>query len=312
MTTAKPERKPFDIIGAPFNQLGFVPTDNNTVQPLREPDERCWLGLTEWIAVRNQRWGGDIRDMGDVLPDARVRQHLHDGKKEQALAAYCQLLHPQVLATYQQGRVPIILGGDHSITVGTLQATLDYFQPRNESVAVVWIDAHADCNDSPASNLHGKPLAMLMGEYCYNGWQVASDSLLKPESVYYVGVRDLMPNEAALLERHGITNYNMEYIDRHGFRQMLSTLVEQLEIHYDRFFVSFDYDSLDGAIYRACATPNVGGLTAREALTLVHTLAAHPKFVGMDLVEYLPEKDDNGVSKELMIKLIDAVWGFRM
>jgi arginase len=75
--------------------------------------------------------------------------------------------------------------------------------------------------------------------------------------------------------------------------------------------LSFDYDALDGSIYRACATPNVGGLSAREAIHLVYSVASSPKFVGADFVEYMPELDDNGVSKELMIKLIDAVWGFR-
>ncbi|MGF1729504.1 arginase family protein [Photobacterium kasasachensis] len=302
----------FDIIGAPFNKLGCFPTDENTVDELRSLDEHTWVGLSDWINVRTTRWSADITDTGDVEVCAQVQELIDTNNKEAALSLYCDQLKSKIVSSYKQGRIPITIGGDHSIAVGTVQATLDYYQKqRNEKVAIVWVDAHADCNNSLESNLHGKPLAMLMNQYPHNGWSVEHELILSPKNIYYVAVRDLMPNEYQLINELGITNYGMDKIDSLGFRAVLTQLVETLEQDFDRIYLSFDYDALDGSIFRACGTPNVGGLSAREALTLVHALATSPKFVGVDFVEYLPELDKEGISKELMVKLIDAVWGFR-
>lgn len=305
-------KRSFDIIGAPLNQLGFVTTNQNTVDGLRCMDERTWVGLTEWMNVRNDRWGADIRDVGDVPVSSEVLSLIASEAKENALSLYCSSLKSKVTDSYLAGRIPITLGGDHSIAVGTLQATMDYYQKQQgKKVAVIWVDAHADCNNSLASNLHGKPLAMLMNHYPHNGWVMDAETAVKPENVFYIGVRDLMPNEYQLINELGMTHYDMDSIDRLGFNSVLQALMAKLEQDYDHVYLSFDYDVLDGSIFRACATPNVGGLSAREALHLVYTLASSPQFVGADFVEYMPELDHSGVSKELMVKLIDAVWGFR-
>ncbi|ODS11326.1 arginase family protein [Vibrio scophthalmi] len=302
----------FDVIGAPFNQLGCYPTSENTVEGLRRLNEGSWMGLTEWMAVRNQRWGADIRDLGDVQPTQKVLEMIAQAQKESALKHYCDELKNKVIASYQNQRVPITLGGDHSIAVGTVQAALEYYQKQQgKRVAVIWVDAHADCNNSLASNLHGKPLALLMNQYPHNGWQVEPELALNPRDVYYVAVRDLMPNEHQLMQRYDMVNFDMAMIESLGIDWVLKQLLAKVEQEYDHVYLSFDYDALDGSVFRACATPNVGGLSAREALHLVYGIAQHPKFIGADFVEYLPEKDGEEISKELMIKLIDAVWGFR-
>ncbi|EGU36482.1 arginase/agmatinase/formimionoglutamate hydrolase [Vibrio ichthyoenteri ATCC 700023] len=302
----------FDIIGAPFNQLGCYQTTDNTVDGLRRLSERSWTGLTEWIAVRNQRWGADINDCGDVQPTQKVFDLIAQEQKESALTDYCEALKTTVFESYQNQRVPITIGGDHSIAVATIQATLDYYQKRQgKRVAVIWVDAHADCNNSLASNLHSKPLALLMDQYPHNNWHVEPELVPDPSDVYYVAVRDLMPNEHQLMQRYDMVNFDMTIIESHGIDGVLKQLLEKVEQQYDCVYLSFDYDALDGSLFRACATPNVGGLSAREALHLVFGIAQHPKFVGADFVEYLPEKESEEMSKELMIKLIDAVWGFR-
>lgn len=304
--------KKFNIIGAPFNYVGHVNTEKNTVEDLRKSDEITWNGLTEWINVRNSRWSCDIQDKGDVLPSNRVLNLLHNDSKDEALSLYCSELKERVKSSFKESRTPIIIGGDHSVTIGTLSAALEYFKKeRKEKIAVVWIDAHADCNNSIHSNLHGKPLAILMDEYKHNGWSMEKEIKLSPKDLFYVAVRDLMPNEFELINKYGVSNYSMEAIDNLGFNSVLKELLQELENKYDRFFVSFDYDSLDGSIFRACATPNVGGLSAREAISLISRLSASNKFIGIDFMEYLPELDKTGISKELMIKLVDAVWGYR-
>ncbi|WP_413113519.1 arginase family protein [Thaumasiovibrio sp. DFM-14] len=301
----------FDIIGAPLNQLGRICTKESTVNALRQLDRSTWLGLSEWIDVRNSRWHADITDVGDVGITKEVQQLLDNEEKDQALRQYANELKHELLSSYRNGRIPVTLGGDHSIAVGTLQAVLEYHQKeRGKKVAVIWVDAHADCNTSLVSNLHGKPLAIMMNKYPHNGWQIPVNNCLNPQDIYYVGVRDLMRNEFDLIQENGITNYDFPYIEQRGFNQAVDDLMTKLELEYDHIYLSFDYDVLDGSIFRACATPNVGGLTAREALHLVRTIAASNKFIGAEFVEYLPALDKKGISKELMIKLIDAVWGF--
>ncbi|OLQ92139.1 arginase [Vibrio panuliri] len=302
----------YDIIGAPFNQLGFFNTTENTVEGLRRMDERTWVGLSDWIHARNSRWRSEIRDVGDVIPNNKVIDFIAQKRNEEALAEYSNQLKSKVLHSYQSGRFPITIGGDHSISVGTLLATLDFYQnQRNERVAIVWVDAHADCNSSLESNLHGKPLAMLTNEYCHNGWSVPEELALSSEQIFYIGVRDYMPSEYEFIQRGGVTNYDMPHLDTVGMQSVLTELLDEVDRRFDRVYLSFDYDVLDGSIFRSCATPSVGGISAREAIHLVHTIASSPKFVGADFVEYLPELDSTGVSKELMVKLIDAVWGFR-
>ncbi|HDY7443170.1 TPA: arginase family protein [Vibrio vulnificus] len=304
--------KSFDIIGAPFNQLGCLTTIENTVDGLRRMDEKTWVGLSDWIHVRNSRWGMDISDVGDVNPNEQVEGLIASNNKEQALAEYSNQLKAKVIASFEANRIPITIGGDHSIAVGTVLAALEHYQKeKGERVALVWVDAHADCNNSLESNLHGKPLALLMNEYTHNGWSVPKDSQLHPDQIFYVGVRDLMPNESELIRNSAITNYDMPYLDKMGMQGLLDELMNNIEENFDRVYLSFDYDALDGATFRACATPNVGGLSAREALHLVHTISLSSKFIGADFVEYMPELDADSVSKELVVKLIDAVWGFR-
>ena len=104
----------------------------------------------------------------------------------------------------------------------------------------------------------------------------------------------------------------MALIEQLGFGEVVRRLCHELERDYDHVYLSFDYDALDGSLFRACATPNVGGLSAREALHLVHSVASCSGFIGADFVEYLPERDPDAISKALMVKLMDAVWGYRI
>lgn len=320
LTHAHTKRR-FALVGAPFNQMGCVTTRANTAAQLRESTD-SEPGLSEWMAVRNARWGADIIDAGDVLPSPEVWALLAQlvdgapderGLKDQALARYCADLHATLLTQYRAGRVPLTLGGDHAIAFASVQAALQFYQQEQaKKVAVVWVDAHADCNHTLDSNLHGKPLAMLMNRYPYHGWSVPVERELAAANLFYVGVRDMMPCEYALIRDLGITCFDMALIEQLGFGEVVRRLCRELERDYDHVYLSFDYDALDGSLFRACATPNVGGLSAREALHLVHSVASCSGFIGADFVEYLPERDPDAISKALMVKLMDAVWGYRI
>lgn len=100
--------KGFDIIGAPFNQLGCVTTDQNTVDGLRELDDKSWVGLTDWIQVRTQRWGANIVDLGDVIVTTDIKNALDSDHKDKALMDYADTLKNKVLESYHHGRIPIL------------------------------------------------------------------------------------------------------------------------------------------------------------------------------------------------------------
>lgn len=319
--TGSPPKRRFSLMGAPFNQMGCVTTRHNTVNGLRESTD-AEPGLSEWMAIRNARWGATISDCGDVQPSPKVWSLLAqvspdmpdpDGWKDRALARYCSDLQTALLAQYRAGAIPLTLGGDHAIAFASVQAALQvYQQEQGKRVALVWVDAHADCNHTLDSNLHGKPLALLMNRYPYHGWSVPPERELAARDLFYVGVRDMMPCEHALIRDLAITCFDMTLIEQLGFGEVVRRLCATLEQDYDHVYLSFDYDALDGSLFRACATPNVGGLSAREALHLVHSVALCPGFIGADFVEYLAERDPDGISKALMVKLIDAVWGYRI
>lgn len=305
-------KRHFDIIGAPFNQLGFVTTQENTVDGLRKTDQMSCIGLTDWMQIRNGRWDADIIDRGDVEVSDEINALIYSGNKDEVLRVYSHHLKTKVLESYTNNRLPITIGGDHSIAVGTIQAVLSHYQKeKGKKIAIVWVDAHADCNNTLDSNLHGKPLALLMNQYLHNGWSISCDIALNPQNVFYVAIRDLMQCEYQLINKLNMTSFDMMSIEQQGFNVIVQTLMDKLESEYDGIYLSFDYDALDGSIFRACATPNVGGLTARESLHLVYSIASSDKFIGAEFVEYMPERDKTGVSKELMVKLVDAVWGFK-
>lgn len=302
--------KRFAIIGAPFNRLGHYNTKKNTINSIRISDKHRWNGLSEWIDIRNSRWNADIIDLGDVKVDNDINKLLKRNDNILALKKYSKKLKRQIVETITSERIPITIGGDHTISIGTISGVLDYYQnQKREKVAIIWIDAHADCNNSPGNNLHGKPLAILMN--FYEQWENDNNEKLSPESLIYIGLRDLMPNESEIISKSSITNYSIEDIDDLGINNVIKSIENKL-MDFDRLYISFDYDSLDGSIYNHCATPNIGGLTSREVLHIINTLTQHEKFIGMDICEYLPQKDKKKVSKELIVKIIDTAFGFRL
>lgn len=300
----------FDIIGAPFNRLGHITTKRNTINPIRKSDRNKWNGLTEWINIRNNRWKADIKDLGDVVVDKEINKLLKNNDELLALKKYSKLLNKKISTSLENKRIPITIGGDHSISIGTISSILDFYQnKKKEKVAIIWIDAHADCNDSTKSNLHGKPLAILMN--IIGAWNRSDKEILSPNDLFYIGLRDIMPNELKIIENNNISNYSIDTIDEIGIKEIVKSIEEKMN-NYDRLYISLDYDVLDGSIYQHCATPNIGGLTSREILYIIHKLSSNTKFVGMDICEYLPEMDKRKISKELIVKIIDTVFGYRI
>lgn len=303
-------KRAYEIIGAPF---GFAANKSGS---RTAPDYLRENGLNIKIRQRtNEFWGSDIEDFGNVEVDSQINELYKSEKTLEAVKLYCEKLNDCVYNSYVRGKTPIIVGGDHSISVGTVSATSRYLKKTNSksNLGLIWVDAHADLNNLENGNIHGKSVAISLG-YVYQDMFKLSDltGVIDTKNIMYIGIRDLMPNEYVTIQNENISLYGMDKIDKSGIGEVIKEIVSKLEETTDGIFLSFDIDACDGGVYRGCATPEVGGLTAREAIQIIDYVSQSKKFMGADIVEYSPEDDTNGNTNQLVIKLIDTLVGYRM
>jgi arginase len=225
-----------------------------------------------------------------------------------AVVEVCEVVYREGSRAIEEGDIPLFLGGDHSIALGTVTAATT----SGERTGVLWIDAHADFNTpetSPSGNLHGMPLAALTGrgvpemtEMIRPGRKVAD------EDVVLFGVRDLDPEERETLRASGVTVYTMREIDRRGVGEVAEEAVEKLS-QLPRVHVSLDMDSLDPREAPGVGTPSPGGLSYREAHLLMETFADGITVGSIDVVEINPILDERNRTAELAIELLLSALG---
>ncbi|HEY1013281.1 MAG TPA: arginase, partial [Herpetosiphonaceae bacterium] len=202
-------------------------------------------------------------------------------------------LAERVDETIAMGHVPVVLGGDHSLALGSISGAA-----HNRSIGVVWIDAHGDFNTpetSPSGNIHGMPLAALCGTgderlVTLLGRRL-ENSLIDPRHVALVAVRNLDIGERRALEAAGISVFATEYIDRYGMYETMCQALTVADRAKDGIYVSFDLDVLDPAVAPGVGTPVPGGLTYREAHLAAEMIAECGRMIGLDLVEVNPILD---------------------
>lgn len=298
----------FEIIGAPFGFGANIDGSCNAPDYLRKN------GLTSKINQRRRNWGAEIHDSGDVIVSDTIIELIKKDCKAEAVAKYCKEVKKRVEEIFENGNKPIIIGGDHSITIGTIASANEFIKksnPQNE-LGVIWIDAHADLNYNEDGNIHGKSAAILLGRLFSNNENYKGlSNVISKENIHYIGLRDIMPHEMSLINENNIKFYGMETVEEKGIIFIIEKILEELEKTTNGIFLSFDIDGCDGAIYQGCGTPEIGGLNAREAFEITYRVGQSNKFVGADFVEFSPSQDKNHLTNQLMIKLIDSLWGFR-
>ncbi len=219
----------------------------------------------------------------------------------------------RVDASLQSGHFPLILGGDHSLTLGAIRGTA-----RTKTVGVIWIDAHGDFNTpatTPSGNIHGMPLAALAGygdPRLVAAGQFDSSPLIDPKHIAIVGVRQLDPGERLLLREAGVTVLAMEQIDRTGLYTAFQRALEAVCDGTDGIYASLDLDALDPLYAPGVGTPVPGGLTYREAHTICELIAETGKLIGMDLVEVNPVLDEHNKTAKLAVELALSALGKRV
>lgn len=257
---------------------------------------------------RLEKLGCTIEDVGNV--QVPVRDTLPRGGGMSFLPAVtrtCEAIYEVGRQAVADGVRPVFLGGDHSIAVGTIGG-VTHEQP----AGVLWIDAHGDFNTpetSPSGNIHGMPLASLMG---FGAPELVNlgrpGTKLTAPDVVLIGIRDLDPGERDLLKKSGAAVYTMREIDERGIAVVTHEALRQLR-HHSRLHISLDMDSLDPAEAPGVGTPVPGGLTYREAHLLMEIIADTGKVASMDVVEVNPILDHRNRTAEIAVELIASLFG---
>lgn len=217
-----------------------------------------------------------------------------------------------VATSIQGGRFPLVLGGDHSLSVGSIRGAA-----KQKKIGVIWVDAHADFNTAettPSGNIHGMPLAALcgLGDPRLTSLWDETPPVLDPKRVAVIGARDLDLGEKQNLREAGVMVQSMEQIDRLGMVVAIEKCIERVSRDVDGIYVSFDMDALDPRHAPGVGTPVPGGLTFREAHLACEMVAETGKLIGMDMVEVNPILDVQNQTALLAVEFIRSALGSRI
>lgn len=215
-----------------------------------------------------------------------------------------------VAQSVRGGRLPCVIGGDHSCAVGTWSGVAMAFRRRGP-LGLVWIDAHMDSHTpgtSPSGRLHGMPLAALLGEGD-NALAGLADGMLLPRHVCLVGVRSYEAQEAALLERLGVRVFGIEEIARRGLARVMDDALEIANEGTAGYGITLDVDALDPLEAPAVATPAPSGIRGDDLLEIFARIGGDPRLAAFELVEYCPRLDSDGRSERLIRRLLCAALG---
>jgi len=213
----------------------------------------------------------------------------------------------------ESGCLPLILGGDHSLSIGSVSAVARHYRARGESIGVIWVDAHADMNTSdttPSGNIHGMSLAVLMGRGLEALTSRCGDTpAARPGNVSVLGARDLDPGERALAAELRVRVFTMSEIDERGIGACMAEALERATNGTAGFHLSLDLDALDPREAPGVGTPVQGGLTYREGHLVCEKAAASGRMLSLEVVELNPVLDDRNHTARLAVGLVASALG---
>ena len=261
------------------------------------------------LAERLERLGHSVEDTGNI--DVAVRGSLRRAESGLTylpeIAQICSRAYEVGRKAIADGCLPIFIGGDHSISVGTVGGVT-----HEGRVGVLWVDAHGDFNTpetSPSGNVHGMPLAALLGHGVSEIVDVGRKGpKLDPEDVMMVGIRSLDPTESEMIRNDKVGIYTMREIDERGIAQVAHEVLRRLN-HTERLHVSLDMDCLDPMFAPGVGTPVQGGLTTREAHLLMEILADDGRVGSVDIVEINPIIDAKNQTAQMAAGLLTSLLG---
>ena len=259
--------------------------------------------------------GHTVVDCGDI--DVRIPETLEIGSStlryKPAILAACDTLRAEVDRSLGAGRTPIVLGGDHSIAIGSIAGVSGHFAKQGRSIGVIWFDAHGDSNTpetTPSGNIHGMSLAISMGHGDPDLVRLGGSApKVDGRRVVLIGVRDLDPGERDMLKRSGATVFTIRDLDERGMRDVVTQAIAIASEGTVGVHVSFDLDVVDPEDAPGVGTAIWGGITYREAHLAMEILSERANVTSLDLVEVNPVLDDRNLTAILSVELTQSLLG---
>ena len=235
-------------------------------------------------------------------------------KLEDAVTWY-QSVKDNVYQSVQSDSFPLIIGGDHSISIGSVAAVSKYCEEINQPLSVIWFDAHADFNTfdtTPSGNIHGMPAAVIAGHGHPDLLSIGHKTpLVKPENIYQVGVRSVGIAEKRLISESDVQVFDMRFIEQKGVSRMMDHILDEVQKKSACLHVSFDIDCLDPMIAPGTGTKIPGGLNYREAQLCMEMIHDSDLMQSLDIVELNPLLDINNQTGVVTMELIESLFGQR-
>jgi len=288
-----------------------VPTDVGAGArgALLGPDALRIAGLPEALAAR----GVDVIDRGNLAGPGNPWQPPVEGYRHlQEVVAWNQLVFDAIGAELSAGRIPIMLGGDHCLGIGSIAAVAAHCRANDKQLRVLWLDAHADFNTSqvtPSGNIHGMPVACLCGlgpkELTGIGGHTPA---ITADQIRQIGIRSVDEGEKRLVKDHGLDVYDMRYIDEVGMKRAMEAALDGIDAD-THLHVSFDVDFLDPGIAPGVGTTVPGGPNYREAQLVMEMIADSGRMGSLDIVELNPLLDSRNETAILAVDLVESLFG---
>lgn len=255
-----------------------------------------------------------VEDTGDlVVPKARPITGKPKLRHGSTILKVCKDLAERTYQAVKDSSVPITLGGDHSLGVGSVSGVSDAYREESKNIGLIWVDAHADINTpetSPSGNVHGMPVAHILGMGDRDFARLRGfHPKVQPRNVCLIGTRDVDKAEAINLRKSGIRVFSMQEIDRFGMGACVEQAIDIANDATAGFHLSFDIDAVDPGNAPGTGTLKRGGLTYREAHLLMELAADSERLLGLDLVEVNPLEDVQNSTAVLATELIASAMG---
>jgi arginase len=262
------------------------------------------------LQARMKQLGHQVEDIGNIAVKQPEEQHYGEKRAKylNEIAETCRGLGDLVQKTLDEGFVPVVLGGDHSIAIGVMSGVSGAYRKQQKRIGYVWLDAHGDMNtpeSSPSGNVHGMPLASVMG---YGAPELVElmgfKPKVEPRNVALVGVRELDSKEKRLVKESGVHVFTMRDIDERGLREVMSEALRFAADETDGISVSLDMDFVDPSDAPGVGTPVRGGATYREAHLAMEMICDTEAMVSLEIVEINPVIDEHNTTALLGVELV--------
>lgn len=257
--------------------------------------------------------GHDVKDLGNAVPMPKSHVSLRgNARHAENVTGWTRALDEIAHRVLKDGRLPIFMGGDHALAMGTVAGAARHAHDEGRPLCVLWLDAHADFNTpmtSESGNMHGMPVAFYCGEPGFEGILPADRPTVDPGNVFMIGIRSVDASERALLAARGVHVFDMRAVDEFGVAAIMRQIVAQVERQNAMLHVSLDVDFLDPSIAPGVGTTVSGGANLREAHLIMEMLCESGLTTSMDLGELNPFLDDRGRSARLLVDLAASLFG---